>query len=154
MEDKYEDTEYDFDAEKIMKMTKDEAIALLGEENASKVKEGLKNGTLTYSEFEKICQDSFPISQQAKLIRNVIFIQLSKEEAFNMFESNKEKQEQYTKFMRLRKKAENSELTKEDLKILCDKLCGENSDMSKKMQDEFISKGKINQTDISRKDDR
>lgn len=137
--------EYDFDAEKVMGMTREEAISLLGDENATRVNEGLQNGTLSYSEFEKICQERFPIPQQSKLVRNVIFNQLSKTEGFNMFESNKEKQAQYAEIARFREKAEKGEITQKELKQLCDKVYGENSDLSKKIQSEFVAKGKIKQ---------
>lgn len=138
--------EYEFDAEKVMEMTKEEAISLLGDENATRVNEGLQNGTLSYSEFERICQERFTIPQQAKLVRNVIFNQLSKIEGFNMFESNKEKQTQYAEIVRFREKAEKGELTQEDLKQLCDKVYGEESDLSKKIQSEFVAKGKVKQS--------
>ena len=138
--------EYEFDAEKVMEMTREEAISLLGDENATRVNEGLQNGTLSYSEFERICQERFPIPQQAKLVRNVIFNQLSKTEGFNMFESNKEKQAQYAEIVRFREKAENGELTQEELKQLCDKVFGKDSDMSKKIQGEFVAKGKVKQS--------
>lgn len=101
----------DFDVEKVMGMSREDAISLLGEKNANIVNEGLKNRTLSYSEFEKICEESFPIPQQSKLVRNVIFNQLSQTEGFNMFESNKEKQKQYEKIAGLREKAEKGELT-------------------------------------------
>ena len=133
----------EFDAEKVMDMTREEAIAFLGDENANRVNEGLKNGTLSYSEFDKICKESFPVIQQATLVRNVIFIKLSKSECFNMFESNKEKQKQYAEMERLREKAENGELTQEDLKYLCDQVFGKDSDLSKRMQREFIARGKV-----------
>ncbi len=138
--------EYEFDAEKIMGMTRDDAISLLGDKNATRVNEGLQNGTLSYSEFERICQERFPIPQQAKLVRNVIFNQLSKTEGFNMFESNKEKQAQYAEIARFREKAENGELTQEELRQLCDKVFGKDSDMSKKVQGEFVAKGKVKQS--------
>lgn len=137
--------EYDFDAEKVMGMTREEAIFLLGDENATRVKEGLQNGTLSYSEFEKICQERFPIPQQSKLVRNVIFNQLSKAEGFNMFESNKEKQAQYAEIERFREKAENGELTPKELKQLCDKVFGEDSDLSNKIQEELVARGKVKQ---------
>ena len=140
------ESEYEFDAEKVMEMTKEEAISLLGDENATRVNEGLQNGTLSYSEFERICQERFLTPQQAKLLRNVIFNQLSKTEGFNMFESNKEKQTQYAEIVRFREKAENGELTQEDLKQLCDKVYGEESDLSKKIQSEFVAKGKVKQS--------
>lgn len=138
--------EYEFDAEKVMGMSREEAISLLGDEDATRVNEGLQNGTLSYSEFERICQERFPKPEQAKLVRNVIFNQLSKTEGFNMFESNKEKQAQYAEIARFREKAENGEFTQEDLKKLCDKVYGENSDLSKKIQSEFVAKGKVKQS--------
>ena len=60
-----------------------------------------------------------------------------------MFESNKEKQRQYAEIERFREKAENGELTQEDLKYLCDQVFGKNSDLSKRMQREFIARGKV-----------
>lgn len=129
-----------------MGMTKEEAISLLRDENATRVNEGLQNGTLSYREFERICQERFPIPQQAKLVRNVIFNQLSKTEGFNMFESNKEKQAQYAEIARFCEKAENGGFTQEDLKQLCDKIYGEKSDLSKKIQSEFLAKGKVKQS--------
>ncbi len=146
MEGKPEAIEYEFDAEKVLEMTKEEAISFLGEKNATRVNEGLQNGTLSYSEFERICKESFPIPQQAQLVRNVIFNQLSETEGFNMFESNKEKQAQYARMERFREKAENGELTQEDLKELCDIVFGKDSDMSKKVQAELIAKGKVKQS--------
>lgn len=139
--------EYDFNAERIMEMTKEEAISLLGEKNATRVNEGLKDGTLSYSEFERICKERFPIPQQARLVRNVIFNQLSQSEGFNMFESNKEKQAEYAKIANWREKAEKGELTRDDLKQLCDKVFGEDSELSRKIQGEFIAKGRVKQTD-------
>lgn len=133
----------ELDPEKIMDMTREEVINLLGDENANRVNEGLKNGTLSYREFDKICKESFSIIQQATFVRNVIFIKLSKSECFNMFESNKEKQRQYAEIEKFREKAENGELTQEDLKYLCDQVFGKNSDLSKRMQRELIARGKV-----------
>ena len=141
-----------FDAEKVMGMSREEAISLLGK-NASVVREGLKNGTLTYNEFERICEESFPIQQQARLVRNVIFTQLSQTEGFNMFESNKEKQAEYSNMVRLREKAENGELTRDELKQLCNKVFGEDSAMSRKIQDDFVKSGRIKQSE-PRKDSK
>lgn len=63
-----------------------------------------------------------------------------------MFESNKEKQAQYAEIARFREKAENGELTQEELRQLCDKVFGKDSDMSKKVQGEFVAKGKVKQS--------
>lgn len=60
-----------------------------------------------------------------------------------MFESNKEKQRQYAEIERFREKAENGELTQEELKRLCDKVFGEDSDLSKRTQRELIARGKV-----------
>lgn len=147
---KYGDTN-DFDAEKVMNMSKKEAISFLGPENAAKVTEGLKNGTLSYSDFQTICQESFPISQEAELVRNVIFNQLSKSEGFNMFESNKDKQEIYARMAALQDKAQKGEFTKDDLKEVCDTVFGEDSDLSKHVQNEFIKAGIIKQDEPKKK---
>ena len=151
MEGKISQTNYEFDAEKIMNMSRKEVISTLGPENASKVTEGLKNGTLTYSEFQKICQDSYPVPQQAKLVRNTIFNHLSKSEGFNMFESNKEKQQIYAHMAQLQDKAQNGELSKEDLRELCDNVYGKNSDLSNYMQSEFAKTGKIKEENHTEK---
>ena len=130
-----------------MNMSREEAISLLGEENATRVNEGIQNGTLDYSEFQRICKEAFPVPQQSSLVRNVIFNQLSKKECFNMFESNKEKQAQYAQMAEMRERAEKGELTQEDLKQLCDKVFGNDSAMSRKVQKELIDKGKVKQSD-------
>ena len=147
---KYGDTN-DFDAERVMNMSKEEAISFLGPENAAKVTEGLKNGTLSYSDFQTICQESFPIPQQAELVRNVIFNQLSKSEVFNMFESNKDKQEIYARMAALQDKAQKGEFTKDDLKEVCDTVFGKDSDLSKHVQDEFIKAERIKQDEPKQK---
>lgn len=151
MEERKYKANNDFDAEKVMNMSKKEAISFLGPENAAKVTEGLKNGTLSYSDFQKICQESFPTPQQAILVRNVIFNQLSESECFNMFESNKGKQETYARMAALKDKAQKGELTKDDLKELCDTVFGKDSDLSKHIQDEFIKAGRIKQDEPKQK---
>ena len=134
---------YEFDAEKLLKMSKKEAISILGPENAAKVTEGLKNGTLTYDNFQHICQESFPVPQQAKLVRNVIFNQLSKSEGFNMFESNKEKQQIYARMVELQDREQKGEFTQNDLREVCNSVFGKESDLSKAVQEEFIRSGKV-----------
>lgn len=133
----------DFDAEKILKMSREELIALLGDELSSELNKKLADGTITYKEFEEMCQSAFPIQQQANIIRNAIFLKLSKLEGFNMFESNKEKQQQYAEIANLQEKAQKGEITIEELKRLCDIAFGEDSELSKQMQTEFINARKI-----------
>ena len=82
-----------FDTEKILNMSREELIGLLGNELSLELNEKLANGTITYKEFEEICNSAFTIPQQANLVRNAIFLKLSKSEGFNLFESNKEKQQ-------------------------------------------------------------
>ena len=106
----------DFDAEKILRMSREELIALLGDELSSELNNKLADGTITYKEFEEMCQRAFPIQQQANIIRNAIFLKLSKSEGFNMFESNKEKQQQYAEIANLQEKAQKGEVTIEELK--------------------------------------
>lgn len=142
----------DFDAEKILGMSREELISLLGDELSSKLNEKLANGTITYKEFEEMCQSAFPIQQQANIVRNAIFLKLSKSEGFNMFESDKEKQQQYAEIANLQEKAQKGEVTREELKRLCDIAFGEESELSKQMQKEFISARKVkdDSTEIER----
>ena len=142
----------DFDAEKILNMSKEELIGLLGNELSVKLNEKLANGTITYKEFEEICKSAFPIPQQASLVRNAIFLKLSKSECFNLFETNKDKQQQYAEFSNLQEKAENGELNIEELKRLCDIAFGKETELSKQMQIQFIKAGKVkeNKTETER----
>ena len=138
-----ENNNYEFDALEVIQMSKEEAISLLGPENAARVTEGLKDGTLTYTELNAICKNSFLSIDQAKLVRNAIFNQLSSTEGFNLFESNKEKQEMYAKMLKLQERAQNGEFTKKDLKELCDIVFGENTELSVSIQKVFIATGKV-----------
>lgn len=133
----------DFDAEKILNMSRQELIDLLGDELSVELNEKLANGTITYKEFEEMCKSAFPVPQQASIIRNAIFLKLSKAEGFNMFESNKEKQQQYAEIANLQEKAEDGELSTEELKRLCDIAFGEETELSKQMQIQFIKSGKV-----------
>lgn len=140
----------EFDGRKVMCMSRDEAIKLLGSENAKKVAEGLKNRTLTYKDFDAICKDAFPLGPQKKLVRDVIFTQLSDIEAFCLFEQDKQKQQEYEKIKTLMNRAENGELTKADLKALCDKIFGSENGLSEFMQNKFIENGKIKQEETEK----
>ena len=133
----------DFDAEKILNMSREELIGLLGNELSVKLNEKLANGTITYKEFEEMCKSAFKIPQQANLVRNAILLKLSKSEGFNMFESNKEKQQQYAEIANLQEKAENGKLNIAELKRLCDIAFGEDTELSKKIQIQFIEAGKV-----------
>ena len=137
-----------FDAEKILNMSREELIGLLGNELSLELNEKLANGTITYKEFEEICNSAFPIPQQANLVRNAIFLKLSKSEGFNLFESNKEKQQQYAEIANLQEKAEKGELNIEELKRLCDIAFGEETELSKQMQIQFIKAGKVKEDKI------
>ena len=143
----------DFDAEKILNMSREELIRLLGNELSEKLNEKLANGTIKYKEFEEICKRAFSIPQQANLVRNVIFLKLSKSECFNLFETSKEKQQQYTEIANLQEKAEKGELNIEELKRLCDIAFGKESELSKLMQKQFIKEGKVKEDKIEKERD-
>ena len=136
----------EFDSEKIINMSREELMALLGDELSSELNEKLANGTLTYKEFDEIFKRAIPISERARLVRNSFFLKLSKSEGFSLFESNKVKQQQYAEMADLQEKADNGEINKQDLKRLCDLAFGKDTMLSQHMQTSFIMSGKVKET--------
>ena len=142
----------EFDFETISKMSREELISLLGENQAAEFSERLANRSISYEEFEEMCSNAFTVSKQARVIRDLIVLKLSKEELFSMFVSDKGMQQQYEEYTSLRERANSGKLNAEELKKLCDVAFGEGSELSKKMQLKFIRAGLINeeQTDMER----
>ncbi len=128
---------------KVMSMSREELIATLGPENEKIVTEGLKNGTLAYYDLQRICQESFSDPRESKLVRDLIMTKLSETEGFNLFESDKGKQESYVKMKEVEQKVLSGEVTTEDLKYLCDQAFGNDTGLSVYMQAAFIKAGKI-----------
>jgi hypothetical protein len=133
----------DFNAEEVMNMSRDELIDLLGPEKSALVKDGIEKGTLDFSEFKKLCLSSFKYPQQGTLVRDCIFLQLSDSECFNMFESDPKKQATYARMTELRDKAKRGELTRSDLKYLCDQVFKGDPELSQHVQNEFIKAGRV-----------
>lgn len=136
----------EFDSEKIINMSREELIGLLGVELSAELNKKLANGTLTYKEFDEIFKRAIPISERARLVRNSFFLKLSKSEGFSLFETNKEKQQQYAEIAYLQERADKGEINKQDLKRLCDLAFGKDTILSQHMQTSFIMSGKVKET--------
>lgn len=136
----------EFDSEKIINMSREELIGLLGVELSAELNKKLANGTLTYKEFDEIFKRAIPISERARLVRNSFFLKLSKSEGFSLFETNKEKQQQYAEIAYLQERADKGEINKQDLKRLCDLAFGKDTILSQHMQTSFILSGKVKET--------
>lgn len=136
----------EFDSEKIINMSREELIGLLGVELSAELNKKLANGTLTYKEFDEIFKKAIPISERARLVRNSFFLKLSKSEGFSLFETNKEKQQQYAEIAYLQERADKGEINKQDLKRLCDLAFGKDTILSQHMQTSFILSGKVKET--------
>lgn len=136
----------EFDSEKIINMSREELIGLLGVELSAELNKKLANGTLTYKEFDEIFKKAIPIPERARLVRNSFFLKLSKSEGFSLFETNKEKQQQYAEIAYLQERADKGEINKQDLKRLCDLAFGKDTILSQHMQTSFILSGKVKET--------
>ena len=137
-----------FDGNKILteysKMSKDEAIDLLGEKYAKILKDRIKEGNITFDEFTKICNDAFENSpKRANWIRNIIFNKLSNLEGFKMFEQDENKRQMYSKIEDFKEKARNGKLTEDELQQSCDMTFGKDSEEAKKIYNNIIQSGKV-----------
>ena len=135
--------ENEFDISKIINMPKEEMFSLFGEENGTEMANAFGDGTLTYGELDQVCSKTFKEEIQANFVRNCFMSKLSKTEAFNMMESDKQRQEQYATFVNLQEKSHSGEIDKQDLKKLCDIAFGGDNELSKQMQNMFVANNKV-----------
>ena len=142
--------ENEFDIAKIINMPKEEMFSLFGKENGVKLANSMEQGTLTYSDFEQACNSAFHEEVQANFVKNCFVSKLSKTEVFNMIEPDKQRQEQYATFIELQERSRSGEIDKKDLKILCDVAFGEDSSLSKQMQNLFVENKKVKENRIER----
>lgn len=133
----------DFEAEKIKKMSKDEIFEFLGEENASWLRENLKNGNLSIEELANFCRKNFPNPLQADFVQKVIMNLLSKSEFFNLYTRNPKKQQQYAEINELREKMQKGKITVEDLNRLCELAFPDEPELANEVKRRFIESGRI-----------
>lgn len=114
-----------FDGEKILneyeKMTKEDAINLLGEKYASVLIQRIKDKNINFEEFQDICNQAIPkYPQRAKWISSIIYNKLSKEECLSMHGVDSLKLEMVKKLDDYRDKVSKGCLMQRDLMDLCD----------------------------------
>ncbi len=154
----------EFDAEKIMSMSKDEIIDLLGPEKAEIVRQKLASGDLTMQEVANYYDSVFTDYEQASFVINRFFINLSRVEVFNMVEDDKNRQKQFAEMAKLEEEAKTGQVTLKSLRRLLEmafpdpepgqKESGQSNSKGQEVPNEvwrsileqaFIANGKVNE---------